>query len=465
VAYDVAVIGAGWGGYTAALRASQLGLKTCLIEADKAGGTCLHRGCIPTKALLHTAELLNLIREAHRFGVLDASGALDIKAAQNRKREAVCQLYDGLQAVLRQSSVEQIAGSARFRDPHTLEVGEQTVEAASIVIASGSRVSALPGLEADGKHVLNTDQALELETLPRSWIVLGGGPSGVEFASMYRDFGCEVTLVELLPQLLPGEDEAIGRELAKSFETRGIQVLTGARLDPASLKTGRSGVQAAVGGPSGQETLKAEAMLVAVGRRPNTESLNLEAAGVESEKGYIRADGDMRTNVPHIYAVGDVNGQMPLAHAAAAQGTLAAERIAGVTDTAYDNLRVPRAVYCRPEVGAVGLTEKQARERGLQVKTARSFYRANGRATITGQPEGFVKLVVDSDTDDVLGVHALGPVASELTSTAALALTLNASAWELGLNVYAHPTFSEALGEAASRLQAAKPGGRPEGAQ
>jgi dihydrolipoamide dehydrogenase len=211
--------------------------------------------------------------------------------------------------------------------------------------------------------------------------------------------------------------------------------------------------------------LKAEAMLVAVGRRPNTESLNLEAAGVESEKGYIRADGDMRTNVPHIYAVGDVNGQMPLAHAAAAQGTLAAERIAGVTDTAYDNLRVPRAVYCRPEVGAVGLTEKQARERGLQVKTARSFYRANGRATITGQPEGFVKLVVDSDTDDVLGVHALGPVASELTSTAALALTLNASAWELGLNVYAHPTFSEALGEAASRLQAAKPGGRPEGAQ
>lgn len=452
--FDVVVIGGGWGGYTAAVRAAGHGFKTALVERDKVGGTCLHRGCIPTKVLIQTADLLASARHAAEFGVRLPAPELDYERVRARKDEVVGQLYKGLQTLIRTSRVTSIAGSARLTGPNSIAVdgadGGQTLAAKQIIIASGSRPRPLPGLEPDGRMILDSDSALELDHVPGSIIVLGSGAVGVEFASCYADYGAAVTLVEVLPAVTPLEDTDISAGLARSLSKRGITVLTGTRALPETLERTEGGIRIQVEeGDGARRVLDAEALLVATGRAPVTDGLTLERAGVKIERGFIPVDQSMRTNVPNIYAVGDVTGGLLLAHVAAAEGMHAADWLAGVESVPVEYGRLPRATYTRPQIGSIGLTEDEAKAQGHAVKIGRAHLRVNGKALIAGETEGFVKLVADADRGDILGVHILGASASELISEVALGKLLDASVWELARTVHPHPTLSEAIGEAA----------------
>ena len=452
--YDVAVLGGGTGGYVAAIRGAQLGLRVALIEGEKVGGTCLHRGCIPTKALLESAEVLDLTRRSAEFGVNTAAPTFDFAVMQARKQKIVDQLHQGVEGLLRQNKVSVVRGKGRFLSPTQVQVtpleGPTTVvQAANSIIATGSFPRSLPGLEIDGERVITSDEILTLEQPPASLVIVGAGAVGVEFASLFHDLGSQVSLVEALPTLTPLEDREIGVELERRFTARGIKVYQGASVLPESLKRTRTGMSIDIEMNGQRQTLSGEKLLVAVGRGGIVEDIGLDHLKVEQERSYIKVDSQMRTSESNVYAIGDVIGGLLLAHVAAAEGELAVEAIAGEHVRPLDYNRAPRCTYSHPQIASIGLSEEQAREQGYDVRTGRFPFIANGRALIHGAPNGFCKIVADTDTGELLGVHIIGHQATELIAEAALGRFLEATSLEVGLSIHAHPTLSEIVGEAA----------------
>lgn len=443
------MIGGGNGGYTAAIRASQLGLTAALVERDKVGGTCLHRGCIPTKAWLETADTLSRAQKAGTFGVRLDNISLDFPAVIAHQRRVVDALHKGLRGIIQKHKIEIIEGEGRILSPTQVAVGDRTLTARNIVIATGSQPKAIPGLEVDGSRIVSSDQLLELEEPPKSMLIVGAGAVGSEFASFFLDIGTEVTLIEMLPTVVPLEDEDMGRTLGRLLAGRGANVLTAARVLPERTRLYDNKVELTVEHEGQEKQLAAELVLVAVGRQAVTEGLGLESTSVKLEKGWVKVDAAYRTDEPNVYAVGDAIGGLLLAHVAAAEGFIAAEAMAGKEAEELDYNRVPRVTYTRPQVAAVGMTEQQARDAGHNAKSQRFSFKYNAMALIEDEPEGFAKVVYDADTGDLLGVHIIGVRASELIAEAALARFLQASAWEVGSSIHAHPTLSETLGEAA----------------
>jgi dihydrolipoamide dehydrogenase len=451
--FGLVVLGGGTGGYVAAIRAAQLGLTVAVVEQDKLGGTCLHRGCIPTKALLHTAELLHTLRHGADFGLAAGEVSLDYRRAMERKQRVVDQLHRGVQYLMKKNRITVFAGTGRMRGPGVVEVtsaeGVRTVEGEHLLLATGSLPRALPGLPFDGRRILSSDHILELERPPQRLLIVGGGAIGVEFASMYNDFGAEVTLVEMLPHLLPQDEADIAQELTRLFARRGIRVFTGAQLDPRQVAVGEAGVKAMVRDAQGQEhTVEADALLVAIGRQAAVEGAGLDQQGLAFDRGFVKVDQFYRTNLPGVYAIGDLIGGYLLAHAAAHEGMVAVEHMAGRDPEPLNPQRIPRVTYSRPEVASLGLTQAEAEQQGYRVKVGTFPFRANGRSLILGDAEGMVKVVADQATDDLLGVHIVGPEAGNLINEMALAKFLEATAWEVGESVHAHPTVSEVLHEA-----------------
>jgi dihydrolipoamide dehydrogenase len=453
------VIGAGTGGYVAAIRASQLGKKVAVVEKQKAlGGTCLIWGCIPTKALLEHAHALKVIQHAKDWGVMLPAGApaIDMGQVQARKDKVVTGLTKGIEFLFKKNKIDWIKGTARLAGPGKVEVFEgdtQTIEAAEIILATGSSPRSVPGIEIDHSRIITSDEAIHLKQVPASLVIMGSGAVGVEFASIYRRFGSEVTIIELLPRLVPVEDEAVSAELEKSFKKQGIKSLTGTRV--TSAKATASGVAIEAQTADGKtQKINAELLLVATGRGPVTAGLDVEQAGIEMERGYIKVDELFRTSVPHVSAIGDVitlgTGVHPqLAHVSSMEGIIAAERIAGLDVQPINYDHVPGCTYCDPEIGSVGLTEAEARARGYDVRVGSFSFGILGRAKMAQETEGFVKIVADRKYDEVLGVHMIGPRSTELVAEAVLALRLECTVEELIKTIHAHPTFSEAVGEAA----------------
>jgi dihydrolipoamide dehydrogenase len=454
---DVIILGSGPGGYVAGIRAGQLGLKVAVVEKDpKFGGTCLHRGCIPTKALLHTASVLEEIREAGEIGIDVSPPELDMHRAHQRKQKVVDKNAGGIEFLFKKNQVRGLHGFGRLMGPHEVEVeaagengesGEKTVyRAKNLLLATGSVPREIPVAPTDGERILNSDHLLRLERVPKSMVILGAGAVGTEFASMFRSFGSEVTLVEMLPRVLPLEDPEISKELEKSFRKRGIAVRTDTKLSGAETTEG--GVRLTLEGE--EEKLEAEILLVAVGRRPLTEGIGLEDVGLTLTKGYLATNDFLQTEVPHIYAIGDVVTRTPwLAHKASAEGILAVEHMAGQKVRPLDYSKVPSVVYTSPEVASVGLTEEAAKEQGYDVEVGKFPFSASGKAAIEGKTVGFVKVVRETKYDEVLGVHILGPHATDLIAEACAALQLETTAEELFRTVHAHPTLAEAVMEAA----------------
>ncbi|WP_053959685.1 dihydrolipoyl dehydrogenase [Sulfobacillus thermosulfidooxidans] len=453
--FDLIVLGGGTGGYVAAIRAAQLGLKTALVDKAKVGGTCLHQGCIPTKALLNTAEVLHTFKHAGDYGLVAQDVALDYPKAVARKNKVVDQLYRGVQFLLKKNKVSVFEGYGRLKGAQRVEVLAQDgtttlLEAKDILIATGSVPRQLPNVPFDGQRVLSSDDVLSRSDIPSSVVILGGGAIGVEFASMYNDFGSQVTIVEMLPHILPQDDEEVAEQLTKLLTRRGIKIYTSASFDPSSLKIEDNKIHAdVVKADQSRVPVDGDVLLVAIGRKAVTENLGLEDVGVEIQRGFIVVDDHYRTNVPHVYAIGDVIGGYLLAHVAAHEGMIAVETIAGKNPELLNPHRVPRVTYSRPEVASVGLSEQEARTQGYEVKVGIFPFRANGKSLILGEADGMVKLVADKKTDALLGAHIVGPHASDLINEMALAKFLEATAWEVAESVHAHPTVSEVLHEAA----------------
>lgn len=452
--YDVVIIGGGPGGYPAAIRGAQLGLRIAVVEKEQLGGICLHKGCIPTKALLESAEHLHHARdESAAFGVVAPEVSFDYDKVLERKSQVVAQLHKGVQGLLKRNKVDVFYGSGSLTSPQSVHVagsdGTHELRATNVVIATGSRPRSLPGLELNGTTVISSDHALELTELPKSIAILGAGAVGVEWASLFHDFGVAVTVVEIMPTLVPLEDKDIGKELGRSFSRRGITVKTNAKLLVDSLKSNEGSISVEIEVDGAQEALQADMLLVAVGRTGNVEDMGLEAIGVKTENGVIAIDGFCQTNIPHVYAIGDVAGGFLLAHKATAEGHVVVEHLAGEETHPLDPLRVPRATYCRPEIASVGLLEEEAAAQGREVKVGRFPFAALGKALIKGKTEGFVKMVCDATTDEILGTHVIGPNATDIVAEMGLAQLLEATPLEVGLNVHPHPTLAEAIMEAS----------------
>ena len=448
--FDVVVLGAGSGGYACALRAAQLGLSVALVEKDKLGGTCLHVGCVPTKALLHAAEVADGARESEKFGVRATLDGIDMPGVNAYKDGVVARLFKGLTGLVKGRGITLVEGTGRLTGPGTVEVDGTSYVGRAVVLASGSYSRSLPGLEVDGERVLTSEQALRLDRVPASVVVLGGGVIGCEFASVWRSFGAEVTIVEALPHLLPLEDEQSSKALERAFRKRKIAFSTGTRFE--SVTTSDTGVTVTV---EGGKTIEAEILLVAVGRGPVTEGLGYEEQGVAMERGFVLADERCRTNVEGVYAVGDIVPGLQLAHRGFQQGILVAEEIAGLSPSPIDESGIPRVTYCDPEVASVGLTEAQAREQhGEAVETLTYDLGGNGKSQILAT-QGFVKLVRVTD-GPVVGVHLVGARVGELIGEAQLIYNWDAYPEDVAPLVHAHPTQNEALGEAHLAL-AGKP--------
>lgn len=447
--YDVAIIGGGPGGYVAAIRAAQLGLKTALIEKDRVGGVCLNWGCVPSKALLTNAELVRLIQRSQEFGIACDNPRFDFAAAVDRSREVVDRMVSGVEFLLQKSKVDVVKGAGSLKSASEVVVAPagDLVQAKNVIIASGGFARTLPGVPIDGLTVMTSREALELRQVPESIAIVGGGPIGVEFAYLYASYGARVTIIELLDRLLPLEDEDISRQLERSFKQQGIAFLTGAAVKELRVEGGRARLSVSVAGDEREVT--AEKALIAAGFGGKSDGIGIEALGVATERGFIQVDDRMKTSVPGVYAIGDVTGKLMLAHVASDQGVIAVEDIAGLEPAKPDYVKMPRCTYCRPQVASCGLTEAQARERGYQVKTGRFPFRANGKATATGDTEGFVKVVAEADYGELLGVHIIGADATDLIAEAALALAMESTLDDLTRTVHAHPTFSEAVKEAA----------------
>jgi dihydrolipoamide dehydrogenase len=462
--FDLVVLGAGTGGYTAAFRAAQLGLKVALVDEDKIGGTCLHRGCIPTKALLESAGLVDRIRHAKSLGItLPGEPSIDYEQMAASKDAVVKRMWTGLKSLVTKNKVTWIDGRGRLDGARKIRVsqpgedgtpgkgGERVLQATNVILATGSRVKSLPGLEPDGSRIVTSDDVLKMTSLPKDIVIVGAGAVGVEFASMFRDVGVAVTLLEYAPQIVPLEDGEVSKVVERSFTKRGITVMTSARFDAAKVKAGKAGVTVSVG-PEGQKPadVSAEVMLVATGRAANIEDIGLETTRIETDRGVIKVDGHMRTKEPHVFAIGDIVGGLWLAHTAAHEGITAAHVIAGEADVhEMDYLTQPRATYCRPEVASIGLTEEQVKAAGTPYKVGKVPFQAVAKAIIGGEYEGFAKVIGHQESNDTLGVHIVGPHATDLIAEASLAFSLDATPWEIGAATHAHPTLSEVIGEAA----------------
>jgi dihydrolipoamide dehydrogenase len=458
--YDVIVIGSGTGGYVAAIRAAQLGLKTAVVErAPALGGTCLNWGCIPTKALLEHAHALKIARDWKEWGLTigEAAVGIDMAQVQARKDKIVKGLTGGIELLFRKNKIDWIKGSGRLNGKGRVEITEgqkQTLVASKeIIVATGSQPRSVPGIEIDRKRIITSDEAIGLKEIPKSIVILGSGAVGVEFASIFRRFGSDVTVVELLPRLVPVEDDAVSAELEKSFKRQGIKVLTGTKV--SSARVDGEIVELDAQTPDGTSTkLRGQYLLVATGRGPVTSGLGAAEVGLRLERGYVHVVTAFRTSVPGISAIGDVitfdkPGHPQLAHLSSAEGIALAERIAGREFRAINYDQVPGCTYCDPEIGSVGLTEREARERGYDVTIGTFKFGILGRARIANEIEGFVKIVADKKYDEILGVHMIGPRATELVAEATLALRLECTVEELVRTIHAHPTMSEAVGEAA----------------
>ena len=458
--FDVVVIGAGTGGYVAAIRAAQLGLNVAVVErAPSLGGTCLNWGCIPTKALLEHAHALKIAQEAADWGITfgtgDATPAIDMARVHARKNKIVTGLTKGVEFLFKKNKIEWVKGTARLAGKGRVDVNgdtARTLTARETVVATGSSPRSVPGIEVDGKQVITSDDAIHLSEVPKSIAIMGSGAVGVEFASIFGRFGSEVTLIELLPRIVPNEDEAVSAELQKAFRKRGISVKAGTKVTSAKAGGGAVTLEMEAGGT--KETLKVEKLLVATGRGPVTDGLEAEDAGLTLEGGYVRVDADFRTGVEGISAIGDVitlgaGAHAQLAHLSSAEGIVLAERLAGQAPPPINYDHVPSCTYCDPEIGSVGLTEEEAKARGYDVRVGTFPFGVLGRAKMAGETEGFVKIVADSKYDEVLGVHMIGRSATELVAEATLALRLESTVEELIRTIHAHPTMAEAVGEAA----------------
>ena len=466
--YDVVVIGSGTGGYVAAIRAAQLGLRTAVVErAPVLGGTCLNWGCIPTKALLEHAHALKVAQEWKEWGLTlgeaTQSIGLDMNQVQARKDKIVKGLTGGVEFLFKKNKIDWIKGSGRLAGKSKVDItdgAKQTLTATKeIIVATGSAPRSVPGITIDRKQIITSDEAIGLKTVPKSIAIMGSGAVGVEFASIFRRFGADVTIIELLPRLVPVEDEAVSTELERSFKKQGIKVLTGTKV--TSAKAGSKGVDLEAQTADGRTTkLNVEYLLVATGRGPVTNGLGAEDLGLRMDRGYVHVDREFRTNVPGISAIGDVitfdaPGHQQLAHLSSAEGVALAERIAGKEFRPINYEQVPGCTYCDPEIGSVGLTEAKAKERGYDVQIGTFKFSVLGRARIANETEGFVKIVADKKYDEILGVHMIGPRSTELVAEATLALRLECTVEELIRTIHAHPTMSEAVGEAAHAVHGA----------
>ncbi|CUA79820.1 dihydrolipoamide dehydrogenase [Anoxybacillus suryakundensis] len=459
--YDVVILGGGTGGYVAAIRAAQLGLKTAVVEKGKLGGTCLHAGCIPSKALLRSAEVYAQTKESETFGVLASDVRLDFAKVQARKQAIIDQLHKGIHMLMKKGKIDVYEGTGRILGPSIFSPMSGTISVEMndgtenemlvpkyVVVATGSRPRTLPGLTIDGQFVMTSDEALRMETLPSSIIIVGGGVIGIEWASMLNDFGVNVTVIEYADRILPTEDRDVSKEIEKILKQRGVRIVTKAKVLPETLVVDHGvRIQAEMNGQN--ETFTADKMLVSVGRQANVEGIGLENTDIIIEKGFIQTNEFYQTKEKHIYAIGDVIGGLQLAHVASHEGMIAIEHLAGKEVHPLDYAMVPKCIYSRPEAASVGLTEEEAKAKGYEVKVGKFPFKAIGKALVYGEAEGFVKIVADAKTDDLLGVHMVGPHVTDMISEAGLARVLDATPWEIAHTIHPHPTLSEAMIEAA----------------
>lgn len=459
--YDIAVIGSGPAGYTAAIRAGQYGLKTALIEKDPyLGGTCLHVGCIPTKALLFNAELWDHLKDAKEYGIEGVtSRKLNWEAVQERKTKIVDKHAKGLQFLMRKNKVDTVKGFGKLIGPaqngvHTIELkdGGKTsqLKTKNVILAMGSEARMIPGLEP-GDRILTNIEILKMGAIPKSLVIVGSGAVGVEFASIFRSFDCEVTILEMLPRMVPLEDEEVSKELARVYRKRGINFHLSAKVE--KVEKTKSGIAVTFSADGKQQKLEAEKILIAIGRKPYTDGVGLEKTRIQSERGFVKTNEWMETAEPGIYAIGDIVLGMPqLAHVGGMEGIVAVSKIAGKEDKPINPLRIPNVTFCHPEIGSVGLTEAKAREQGYNVKVGKFPFTANSRASIVGEHEGFIKIVSDSKYGEILGVHIIGPQATELISEAVTAMELEATVEDLMWTIHAHPTLAEAMLDASNSV-------------
>lgn len=452
--YDTAILGAGPGGYVAAIRAAQLGMDVALIEKEHLGGVCLNWGCIPTKALLRSAEVVSLLSRGLEFGFSVTDVELDFGVAVERSRQVSERLVKGVGILMRKNSIDVIEGHGTLESPSVLSVdlsegGTRTVEADNVIIATGARARNIPGIEPDGDRVMTYRSAIVLRDLPESAVIVGAGPIGMEFAQVWSSYGSDITVVEMLPRPLPLEDEDVSEVVGRAFgRRRGVRMMTSTKVHSIDAMSG--GVRVTVSTDDGeQELLEAERALVAIGVQPNSEDIGLETIGVETERGRVVVDDRMRTNLPGLYAIGDVTGKMALAHVASAQGINAAEIIAGEDPRPLDYDAVPRCTYCQPQAASFGLSESEASEQGYDVKVGTFPFRANGKAIALGERDGFVKIVTNGVSGEILGAHLVGPEVTELLPELVAARTWELTPEEISRVIHAHPTLSEALMEAA----------------
>jgi len=452
--FDVIVIGAGPGGYVAAIRSSQLGLKTAIIEKEWLGGVCLNVGCIPSKSLLKNAEVAHILRKRGKeFGFSFDNLILDYSAAVKRSRQVSSRLVRGVGFLMKKNNITVFNGSGRILSMNSVNVTDidgtdQEIKADNIIIATGASPIAIPGIEIDGDKILTYREAITQENLPKSVVIVGSGAIGVEFATVWNAYGVDVTIVEMLPRLVPLEDEEISTELAKSFKKLKIKILTNHKVEDISIV--ETGVSILLSAEKGEQTIEADQVLMAIGFRPNINDLELEGVGVKiNEFRAVAIDDRMSTNVPGIWAIGDVTGKLMLAHVGSAQGVICAENIAGVETTKLEYEMIPRATYCQPQIASFGLTEDQAVERGLKVKVGRFPFQANGKALGLGESGGWVKIITDEKYGEILGAHMIGPEVTELLPELTLAQMMELTPVEIGRNIHAHPTLSEVLMEAA----------------
>ena len=456
--YDLAIVGSGPGGYVAAIRAAQWGLKTAVIEKNGfLGGTCLHVGCIPTKVLLHHAEIYDHIKRASEFGIEIKGYQLVWESVLARKDKIVKKHSKGIELLFRKHKIESIQGWGRIAGTGRIAVEKEgktsEIEAKNMMLATGSEARSLPGVDFDSKTILSNREILGLPEVPKSLIVVGAGAVGVEFASIYNSFGAEVTVLEMLPRIVPVEDEEISAELEKVFRKKGIQIQTEAKVE--SIKKESKGISVAFTDRSGKkQTLSAEKILIAVGRKPQTENLGLEKTRAKVERGFVHVGPYMETAEPGLYAIGDIVAGYPqLAHAASMEGLIAVGKMAGKEVPTLERSRIPNATYCEPQIGSVGLTEKQARDAGIAVKTGKFPFLGNSKATILGQHEGFIKVVAEEKYGEILGVHIIGPLATEIIAEAVTAIQMEATLDDMMFMVHAHPTVWEAMGDAFNSVR------------
>ncbi|MFD1018654.1 dihydrolipoyl dehydrogenase [Thalassobacillus hwangdonensis] len=459
--YDLVVLGGGTGGYVAAIRASQLDLKVAIVESGKLGGTCLHRGCIPSKALLRSAEVFKQTKEAEQYGVTVENPILNFTKVQERKQSIVDTLHKGVEGLMKKGKIDVYEGFGRILGPSIFSPMPGTISVEmnngeenemlipkNVLVATGSKPKSLPGLEIDKEFVMTSDEALSMEELPSSIIIVGGGVIGIEWASMLADFGVEVTVLEYLPHILPTEDQEVSKEMKKQMKKKGVNVVTDAKVIAESLnKDSGVSIQAEVNGET--QTYQADKMLVSVGRAANVTNIGLENTDIVVENGVIKTNEFYQTKESHIYAIGDVIGGMQLAHVASHEGIIAVEHMADKNPHPMNTDEVPTCIYSSPEVASVGMTEEQAKERGYDVKTGKFSFKAIGKAMVFGETDGFVKIIADKKSDDLLGVHMVGPHVTDMISEAGLAKVLDATPWEIAHSIHPHPTLSEAIGEAA----------------